>query len=281
MERFSRSIAWVVLVAAVLIGAIAVLLHDQPVFTMFTFGVALAVSAIPEGLPVAVTVALAIAARRMAQRGAIVRQLPAVEGLGSCSLIASDKTGTLTCNELTAVELVLDDGSRWSASGAGYAPAGEIRVAGTAPVPTVPRACARSCGSPRPATKRRFSRHDGRWEYRGDPTDLALLALAGKGGVDRDRAARASGPASTGWPYEPERALRRDVPPRRRRQLDRGQGRARARLRALRRWMRRCARRMQREVMALAAAGKRVLALAEGHDGPGARRMAVPPNLRA
>ncbi len=80
---------------------------------MFTFGVALAVSAIPEGLPVAVTIALAIAARRMASRGAIVRQLPAVEGLGSCSLVASDKTGTLTCNELTAVELRLDDGTRW------------------------------------------------------------------------------------------------------------------------------------------------------------------------
>ena len=129
MERFSRVVALVVLGAALAIAAVAVVVHRHSVYTMFTFGVALAVSAIPEGLPVAVTIALAIAARRMAARGAIVRQLPAVEGLGSCTLIASDKTGTLTCNELTAVTVVLADGSHWDVTGTGYQPLGEIHAA--------------------------------------------------------------------------------------------------------------------------------------------------------
>ena len=100
MERFSRVIAVAVLSAALLIGAVAVLMHGASVTQMFMFGVALAVSAIPEGLPVAITIALAIAARRMAARNAIVRRLPAVEGLGSCTLRARDKTGTQTCNIL-------------------------------------------------------------------------------------------------------------------------------------------------------------------------------------
>jgi magnesium-transporting ATPase (P-type) len=264
MERFSRVIAWVVLVAAVLIGTIAVLLHDQPVFTMFTFGVALAVSAIPEGLPVAVTVALAIAARRMAQRGAIVRQLPAVEGLGSCSLIASDKTGTLTCNELTAVELVLDDGSRWHATGAGYAPEGEVRVEiGAGPdsaerlrhVLRIAAAC----------NEAEIVRHDDHWEYRGDPTDLALLALAAKGGVDRS-VLLGDWPCVDRLAYEPERRYAAT--------FHRGAGGSWTAVKgAPERIFELCAMdatlraTMQREILALAAAGRRVLALADGHAG--------------
>lgn len=184
MERFSRTIAVIVLAAAIAIGATGVLLHGQGVGTMFVFGVALAVSAIPEGLPVALTVTLAIGARRMAARGAIVRSLPAVEGLGSCTLIASDKTGTLTCNELTVRELRLATGEVLDVTGAGYAPIGGI----------VPR---QGCGDD-PARLRHaleigvacnegeLRRRGETWAWRGDPTDVALLALATKGGVDRD-----------------------------------------------------------------------------------------------
>jgi Ca2+-transporting ATPase len=185
MERFSRVVAIAVLAAAVAIGAVGVLVHAQGVGQMFVFGVALAVSAIPEGLPVALTITLAIAARRMANRGAIVRRLPAVEGLGSCTLIASDKTGTLTCNELTVREIRLADGRAFAVTGAGYEPQGEIVPSGTEdasaraalrPVLEIAAAC----------NEADLVERDGHWSWRGDPTDVALLALARKGGVDRE-----------------------------------------------------------------------------------------------
>jgi Ca2+-transporting ATPase len=202
MERFSRVVAGSVLGAALVIGLVAVLVHGQPLLTMFTFGVALAVSAIPEGLPVAVTVALAIAARRMASRGAIVRQLPAVEGLGSCTLIASDKTGTLTCNQLTVREVRLAGGARFEVTGAGYEPVGDIVPDGASPhgdAAVLQRALevAVACN------EADLHRRDGAWTARGDPTDTALLALAGKGGVTRE-AFDIDFPEVNRIPFEPE-----------------------------------------------------------------------------
>jgi magnesium-transporting ATPase (P-type) len=210
MERFARVIALVVLVASVAIGAMGVLVHGESIASMFVFGVALAVSAIPEGLPVALTVTLAIAARRMASRGAIVRSLPAVEGLGSCTLIASDKTGTLTCNELTVRELRLPDGTTFDVTGAGYVPAGEI----------IPRAV-RAGGTSGPGLRQVLEiatacneadlvRQDGRWASRGDPTDIALLALGGKGGMNR-QALLLEWPEVAGIPFEPERRFAASV----------------------------------------------------------------------
>jgi magnesium-transporting ATPase (P-type) len=261
MERFSHAVAIVVLSAAVLIGCFAVLVNQQSIFTMFTFGVALAVSAIPEGLPVAVTVALAIAARRMASRGAIVRQLPAVEGLGSCSLIASDKTGTLTCNELTAVELRLDDGTRWQVTGVGYRPVGTLsRVDdGIAEGESTPNAALHIAVA---CNEAELAADGGVWRTRGDPTDLALLALAGKAGIDRDDVL-ARWPAVAQIAYEPERRFaasvhRRDgsgwiaVKGAPERVLD---------MCVLEAGQRKV---FEREVDAMAQLGQRVLALAEG-----------------
>ena len=186
MESFARVIAVVVLVAAVAIGAAGVLLRGESVATMFLFAVALAVSAIPEGLPVALTVTLAIAARRMAGRGAIVRSLPAVEGLGSCTLIASDKTGTLTCNELTVREIRLPDGRVFEVTGAATrrsvtsscdgAGVGAGDDAGLRRVLEIAAVC----------NEADLVSLDDHWVTRGDPTDIALLALAGKGGVNRE-----------------------------------------------------------------------------------------------
>ena len=186
MERFSRTIAIVVLLAAVVIATVAVLVHNHSPFTMFTFGVALAVSAIPEGLPVAVTVALAIAARRMAARGAIVRQLPAVEGLGSCTLIASDKTGTLTCNELAVRVLHTPDGNCWRITGAGYQPTGAIEHGDeTQPDVSAQGRLTEALRVAAACNEAELAMRDGTWSARGDPTDVALLAFAGKGGIDR------------------------------------------------------------------------------------------------
>jgi magnesium-transporting ATPase (P-type) len=204
MERFARVIAVVVLLAAVVIGVVGVLVRGESIASMFVFGVALAVSAIPEGLPVALTVTLAIAARRMATRGAIVRSLPAVEGLGSCTLIASDKTGTLTCNELTVRELRLADGRVFDVTGAGYVPEGEIRPRRGAQAAADSDDLRRALEIASACNEADLVRHDRHWSSRGDPTDIALLALAGKGGVTR-QALLLERPEIAEIPFEPER----------------------------------------------------------------------------
>jgi magnesium-transporting ATPase (P-type) len=205
MERFSKAIALSILGSVIVLGAVGVLVHGRGVAQMFMFGVALAVSAIPEGLPVALTVALAIGARRMASRGAIVRRLPAVESLGSCTMVASDKTGTLTCNELTVRAVQLADGRSFEVTGAGYDPQGEI-------VPGVPSAApAGADGALRALLEVAvacnegdlFEQEDG-WSWRGDPTDVALLALARKASVSRDPLLLER-PRVGMIPYEPER----------------------------------------------------------------------------
>ena len=109
MERFTNYVAVGTLAAAAGIGLLGIVVWGHTLVDSFFFVVALAVSAIPEGLPVAMTVALAVATMRMSRRSVIVRRLTAVEGLGSCTLVATDKTGTLTCNELTIRQVWLAD----------------------------------------------------------------------------------------------------------------------------------------------------------------------------
>ena len=203
MERFARVIAVVVLVAAVAIGLAGVLLRGESLATMFLFAVALAVSAIPEGLPVALTVTLAIASHRMAGRGAIVRNLPAVEGLGSCTMIASDKTGTLTCNELTVRELHLPDGRAYAVEGSGYVPSGAIRPLQQGYCDDDGASLRRLLEIGAACNEADLVRVDDGWRRRGDPTDVAMLALARKGGVNRDELL-ARWPEVAATPFEPE-----------------------------------------------------------------------------
>lgn len=204
MEKFTHVIAIGILAAVTVIGAMGVLLRGYGLVEMFMFSVALAVSAIPEGLPVAMTVALAVATTRMARRGVVVRRLAAVEGLGSCTLIASDKTGTLTCNEITVREIQLPDDQVFQVTGEGFIPTGEI----------VSNGAAVQAGPDHPLTELALAgalcneadlhERDGVWHWRGDPTDLALLSLARKLGCDPAQALR-SFPKRADVPFESER----------------------------------------------------------------------------
>ncbi|MFT5701355.1 MAG: Ca2+-transporting ATPase [Desulforhopalus sp.] len=203
MEKFTRVVAFAVLVAAGSIAVIGVFFRGYAVSDMFLFGVALAVSAIPEGLPVAMTVALAIATTRMARRGVIVRRLAAVEGLGSCTLIGSDKTGTLTCNELTVRTISLSDGLTIEVTGEGFIPNGQVLLNGQ---PVVPGTHATLNSLARAAVlcnEGTLHQRNGSWIWRGDPTDLALLSFSHKLGLVRE-VILSQYPQLNEIPFEPE-----------------------------------------------------------------------------
>lgn len=203
MERFTRVVAVSVLVAAAAIGVLGVAIGGYSLSQMFMFAIALAVSAIPEGLPVAMTVALAIATTRMARRGLIVRRLTAVEGLGSCTLIATDKTGTLTCNELTVREVRLPNGDAFQVTGEGFAPHGEVLLNGDfvelgnqKPLESLVRAGVLCNESD-------LHHRNGDWVWHGDAVDVALLSFGHKLSCKRE-ATLALHPQVNQIPFEPE-----------------------------------------------------------------------------
>ena len=125
VEKFSKQISALVLVIAIIIAVISIL-KDIPGHEIFLSVVALAVSAMPEGLPLALTMALTIGSNKMAKKNVIVRKLNSVESLGSCTVIASDKTGTLTVNEQTAKKILLPDGTTYNITGTGYELKGKV-----------------------------------------------------------------------------------------------------------------------------------------------------------
>lgn len=204
LERFTHVVAASVLVAAGVMSVLGVMLHDHSVQEMFLFSVALAVSAIPEGLPVALTVALAIGTARMARRGVIIRRLAAVEGLGSCTLVASDKTGTLTCNELTVREIRLPTGQRFDVSGEGFVPEGQVTQNGQAIETGSHSVLDNLAVIAVLCNEADLHRRHGEWIWRGDAVDVALLAMAHKLGRTRE-ASLASHPQVNEIPFEPER----------------------------------------------------------------------------
>ena len=203
MERFSYVIAIAVLVASSVLALIGVLAHEQGIKEMFMFGVAMAVSAIPEGLPIALTVALAIGTTRMAGRGVIIRRLAAVEGLGSCTLIASDKTGTLTCNELTVREIHLARGEVFKITGEGFAPEGQVLFQNQ-PVNLDQHPTLEMLGRAAVLCNEADLHHrEETWVWRGDPTDIALLSMGHKLGRDQNTALEQF-PQVNQIPFEPE-----------------------------------------------------------------------------
>lgn len=204
MERFTRGVAVAILTAALVIALVGIFLRGYEVTQMFIFGVALAVSAIPEGLPISLTVALAIATTRMARRGVIVRRLAAVEGLGSCTLIASDKTGTLTCNQLTVRAVCLPDGTSIEVTGEGYSPTGEILCEGKEPDEQLRAAVMAVARASVLCNEADLHQRKGEWVWRGDPTEVALLSFGHKLGLVRD--IELTGAPQVGQiPFEPER----------------------------------------------------------------------------
>jgi len=187
MERFARQISVVVVGFVLLLGGVA-LFEGTPLAEVFFMAVALAVSAIPEGLPVAMTVALSIATARMARRNVIVRRLPAVEALGSCTCIASDKTGTLTVNRQTAKLVQLPGGLRYGIGGEGYNDQGVIAVVeGGEEAAVNRRQLARVVEAAVLCNEAELWRQEGGWHYGGDAVDIALLALGYKLGLDPNR----------------------------------------------------------------------------------------------
>ncbi|MFN7173494.1 MAG: cation-translocating P-type ATPase [Thermaurantiacus tibetensis] len=180
MGRFARKLTFVILGLSVLAFAFAVVVRGLPSAEAFMLVVGIAVAAIPEGLPAVLTVTLAIGVRRMAARHALIRRLPAVETLGSVTVICSDKTGTLTRNEMAVTVLALPSSTR-AVSGVGYAPDGEIDGGvnpGVADLVRVGLLC----------NDARVTERDGQWVVDGDPMEGALVTLAMKAGLAGERA---------------------------------------------------------------------------------------------
>jgi Ca2+-transporting ATPase len=200
-DKFSRTLLYVILALAAVTFAVGVS-RGQSLAGMFEAAVALAVSAIPEGLPAVVTVTLAIGVNRMARRHAIVRKLPAVETLGSATVICSDKTGTLTENQMTVQAIYAGD-QTYTVTGEGYNPDGEIRADGNRiELPQVPvlQECLIAgllCNDSHLET------NDDRWIVVGDPTEGALITAARKAGLNPSAVIQAQ-PRLDSIPFESE-----------------------------------------------------------------------------
>jgi Ca2+-transporting ATPase len=205
IAAFSRLLLWIILALAAATFAIGVARGEKAV-EMFMAAVALAVGAIPEGLPAAVTIVLAIGVSRMARRRAIIRKLPAVETLGSTTVICSDKTGTLTENQMTVRE-VFAGGHFYEVTGAGYEPAGEIRADGARVEVAGHAALAECLRAGVLCNDAQLTREDGRVKVQGDPTEAALLVVGEKAGLlhaDTHHAA----PRMDALPFESEHMYR-------------------------------------------------------------------------
>lgn len=171
MEKFAHQVSWAVLGACLLLGGVAIG-RGMPMVDVFFLAVALAVSAIPEGLPVAMTVALSIGTSRMAKRNVIVRRLTAVEGLGSCTFIASDKTGTLTLNKQTVQSVWVPWSGRFVTNGA---QGGTRRMDGEPVSESEQQNVARLTRLGMIASEAAAKRGaGGDWEFSGDAMDVAF-----------------------------------------------------------------------------------------------------------
>ncbi len=186
LHQFGQLLVVVSIVLFALVLAFG-LMRGIPFGEIFMVAISQMVSMVPEGLPVAMTIALAVGMQRMARRGAIVRRLAAVETLGSTSIICSDKTGTLTKNEMTVTTLILPDGRSVKVTGAGYSPEGRLSVDGkeiNAPDDAAVKSLLEAVVLCNDAQLVPPDAEDSRWRALGDPTESALLTVALKGCVE-------------------------------------------------------------------------------------------------
>jgi cation-transporting P-type ATPase F len=194
LARFSRILLYIVLTLAVLSFVVSIVRGIHDIETAFMSSIALAVAAIPEGLPAAMTITLAIGVSVMAKKHVIIRKLPAVEALGSTTIICSDKTGTLTQNQMT-VTTIYCGGIKYSISGSGYSPHGDITIKHN--VKEISNISISSFKHDRLkeclisgilCNDSQLVHKEGNdiWEAKGDPTEVALIVSGLKGGLDED-----------------------------------------------------------------------------------------------
>jgi P-type Ca2+ transporter type 2C len=183
LDQLGRRLVWLTLaVAAVVVGV--GIARGREISLMVETGIALAIAAVPEGLPAVATIALAVGLRRMARRNALVRRLAAVEALGATTVVCTDKTGTLTAGQMTAARVATVDRDL-DVSGEGFAREGSFRQAGEDVEPNEHGWLRRLLAAAALTNRSSFPESGG--DPLGDPTDAALLVLALKGGVDPER----------------------------------------------------------------------------------------------
>lgn len=204
IERFAHFIGFLVLGSAVVIIIFGYFLGIK-IQEIFTIAVAAAVAAVPEGLPIVVTVTMAIGINKMAKRNAIIRKLPAVETLGSTSIICSDKTGTLTKNEMT-VKAISTGEHCFEVTGSGYEPEGRILHEWEVPDRDIQDSVLMLLRAGLLCNESSFERRDGKTDYSGDPTEIALIVSAIKGGLIPEEEKRKY-PIKAIIPFESERGF--------------------------------------------------------------------------
>ncbi|HEX6315486.1 MAG TPA: HAD-IC family P-type ATPase, partial [Gemmatimonadaceae bacterium] len=188
LDSLGRQLALAAMALAIAVIVVG-LVRSVPLATLLPLGIALAVATVPEGLPAVATIALAVGVRRMAQRRALVRQLPVVEALGSVTVVCADKTGTLTAGAMT-VTAMWSAGRQIDVTGVGFEPRGDFILDGQRVVATRdPALCALLHGAVLSA-RATVEERDGLWQAVGDPTDAALVTLAGKAGISRSELLR-------------------------------------------------------------------------------------------
>lgn len=200
IRRFTYQVAGGILIAILMLVAVMIIKGGYDSQAMILMSIGLAVSVIPEGLPAALTVALAIGMRRMAEVNVIIRKLVAVEALGSCTFICSDKTGTLTVNELTIREVALPDNRSYKVTGEGVAPGGDIQGDNDH------LALEELCTAGVLANESHLDYAGGEWVSDGDIVDVAFLVLAKKLGMSISNL-RSQSEQITLIPYESEKAF--------------------------------------------------------------------------